>query len=57
LCRGKYLLGAGVYRNSVGSTSAYAAAGYQPWTLSGLKIGALVGAVSGYEKPGAGGLF
>jgi len=50
MCRGKYLLGAGVYKNSLGNGSAYAAAGWQPWTLWGVKIGGLAGVVSGYEE-------
>lgn len=50
MCKSKYLLGAGIYKNSLGNSSVYAAAGWQPWKVSGLDIGGLAGVVSGYEK-------
>lgn len=48
MCEAKYLLGGGVYKNSMGHTSKYVAAGYQPWRVGEVKIGAIGGVVSGY---------
>jgi hypothetical protein len=49
MCESKVLLGAGAYKNSLGDLSTYAAAGYQPWKLGALKIGALAGVATGYK--------
>lgn len=49
MCKGKVLVGAGLYKNSLGDGSTYAAVGYQPWIVGGVKIGAIVGAATGYK--------
>lgn len=50
LCRdGERLAGAGVYSNSLGKGTAYAAGGWQPWTIGNVRIGALAGLATGYR--------
>ena len=39
-------LAAGFYRNSDRKNSVYAVAGYQPWSIGPLRVGAFVGTVS-----------
>lgn len=48
MCESKFLVGGGIYRNSISRTSTYAAVGYQPMRLANVKIGFIAGAVTGY---------
>lgn len=51
LCRkADWLAGAGVYRNSIGTTSKYVMGGYQPLRIGPVAVGAFVGAVDGYRR-------
>ena len=48
-CRdGDTLLGAGVFKNSIGNTSAYFVGGLQPLRFGSVKAGAVLGAATGY---------
>lgn len=49
LCRGDWITGAGVYRNSYRDPAAYAVIGKQPWSIGPVKIGAVFGGAVGYE--------
>ncbi|MGL4576140.1 MAG: hypothetical protein ACRCV9_15265 [Burkholderiaceae bacterium] len=40
---------AGAYRNSLSNNSVYAAAGWQPVNIGGMRVGAMGGAVTGYR--------
>ena len=44
------ILGAGAFSNSIGSRSSYVFAGYQPWQLGTVKIGAFGGVIDGYGR-------
>jgi len=58
LCReNDVLAGTGIYRNSIGMTSRYAAVGLQPFRIGGWRLGAVAGVVTGYgpTRPLAGG--
>lgn len=48
---------AGRFINSDNAHSRYAGAYYQPWTVSGLKLGVVAGAFNGYPKAFHGGWF
>ena len=48
---GDYHRMAGVYRNSIRRTSAYALLGYTPIHAGPLSLGVVAGAVTGYGKP------
>lgn len=49
LCRENYaILGAGVFSNSIGKVSKYAAIGVQPIEIGSVKVGAYFGVVDGY---------
>ncbi len=48
---------AGRFYNSDRKYSRYAGLYYQPWTLGGVKLGAVAGAFDGYPKMRDGGLF
>jgi hypothetical protein len=49
MCKGaKVLFGGGAYKNSLGDTSTYVAAAYQPWTIGQAKVGVIAGAATGY---------
>ena len=50
LCRqDQYLVGGGVYRNSIHRDTAYLAAGWQPVQFGMLRLGALAGMATGYR--------
>ncbi len=46
----EFMAGAGAFKNSLGDTSAYAAVGAQPWRLGPVKVGAIIGGVTGYPQ-------
>ena len=48
---------AGRFTNSDSATSSYIGAYYQPWTVAGVKLGAVAGAFNGYPKAFNGGWF
>jgi len=48
---------AGRFTNSDSAHSSYVGAYYQPWTVSGLKLGVVAGAFNGYPKAFDGGWF
>ena len=48
---------AGVYDNSLGKHSQYAAVNWQPWTLGPVKLGAALGVMNGYPSLKRGGTF
>ena len=48
---------AGRFINSDNAHSSYAGAYYQPWTVSGIKLGVVGGAFNGYPKALNGGWF
>lgn len=50
-------LAGGVYRNSDRKNSVYAVAGYQPWSIGPLRVGAFLGTVNGYEWKRHGGFI
>lgn len=48
---------AGVYDNSVGKPSQYAAVNWQPWQIGPVKLGAALGVLNGYPALNRGGTF
>jgi hypothetical protein len=48
---------AGRYINSDNANSSYVGAYYQPWIVSGVKLGVVAGAFNGYPKALNGGWF
>jgi len=48
---------AGVYDNSLGKHSQYAAVNWQPWSLGPVKLGAALGVMNGYPALKRGGTF
>lgn len=48
---------AGVYKNSVGKPSQYAAVNWQPWQIGPVKLGAAIGVLNGYPAFNRGGTF
>ena len=48
---------AGRFINSDNANSSYVGAYYQPWTVSGVKLGVVAGAFNGYPKALSGGWF
>lgn len=48
---------AGVYDNSVGKSSQYAALNWQPWQFGQVKLGAAVGLLNGYPAMNRGSTF
>jgi hypothetical protein len=48
---------AGRFINSDNANSSYVGAYYQPWTVSGVKLGVVAGAFNGYPKAFSGGWF
>lgn len=48
---------AGVYDNSLGKHSQYAAVNWQPWSLGPVKLGAAIGVMNGYPSLKRGGTF
>jgi hypothetical protein len=48
---------AGVYDNSLGKPSQYAAINWQPWQIGPVKLGAAVGLLNGYPAIERGGTF
>jgi hypothetical protein len=50
LCRqADWLAGAGVFSNSIGQASKYAVAGWQPWRIGPVRVGAYAGVIDGYR--------
>jgi hypothetical protein len=47
----------GVYDNSLGKASQYAAVNWQPWQIGPVKLGAAIGLLNGYPAIGRGGTF
>jgi len=45
---GDFLLGAGAYRNSLGRSSIYGAGGWRPINAGPVRVGAVLGLVTGY---------
>jgi hypothetical protein len=54
---GDWSVTAGRFLNSNHAHSSYVGAYYQPWTISGVKLGAVGGAFNGYPKAVDGGWF
>src|SRR5690606_33373995 len=48
---------AGVYDNSVGKPSQYAAVNWQPWQIGPVKLGVALGVLNGYPALNRGGTF
>lgn len=48
---------AGVYDNSLGKPSQYAAINWQPWQIGPVKLGAAIGVLNGYPAISRGGTF
>ncbi|MCU0940955.1 MAG: hypothetical protein MUE35_00195 [Hydrogenophaga sp.] len=48
---------AGVYDNSIGKSSQYAAVNWQPWQIGPVKLGAAIGLMNGYPAVERGGTF
>lgn len=48
---------AGVYDNSLGKPSQYAAVNWQPWQIGPVKLGAAIGVLNGYPAISRGGTF
>lgn len=48
---------AGVYDNSLGRSSQYAAVNWQPWQIGPVKLGAAIGLLNGYPAIERGGTF
>ena len=48
---------AGVYDNSLGKPSQYAAINWQPWQIGPVKLGAAIGILNGYPAISRGGTF
>jgi hypothetical protein len=48
---------AGVYDNSLGKPSQYAAVNWQPWQIGPVKLGAAIGVLNGYPAIERGGTF
>ncbi|QIM53804.1 hypothetical protein [Hydrogenophaga crocea] len=48
---------AGVYDNSLGKHSQYAAVNWQPWQIGPVKLGAAIGVLNGYPAIERGGTF